>query len=61
MQIIGDDFVKKVQLKQEKEELEKKLSELDETRISMGNINLTNNLINYTFESFICQVLHVML
>ena len=33
MQIIGDDFVKKVQLKQEKEELEKKLSELDETRI----------------------------
>ena len=28
MQIIGDDFVKKVQLKQEKEELEKKLSEL---------------------------------
>lgn len=46
MQIIGDDFVKKVQLKQEKEELEKKLSELDETRISMGNINLTNNLNN---------------
>ena len=44
MQIIGDDSVKKVQLKQEKEELEKKLSELDETRISMGNINLTNNL-----------------
>ena len=41
MQVIGDDFVKKVQLKQEKEELEKKLSELDETRISMGNINLT--------------------
>ena len=46
MQIIGDDFVKKVQLKQEKEKIEKKLSELDETRISMGNINLTNNLNN---------------
>ena len=46
MQIMGDDFVKKVQLKQEKEELEKKLNELDETRISMGNINLTNNLNN---------------
>ncbi|RXI25262.1 SPOR domain-containing protein [Aliarcobacter trophiarum] len=46
MQIMGDDFIKKVQLKQEKEELEKKLSELDETRISMGNINLTNNLNN---------------
>ena len=46
MQIIGDDFVKKVQLKQEKEELEKKLSELDETRIYKGNINLTNNLNN---------------
>ena len=37
-------LVKKELLKQEKEELEKKLSELDETRISMGNINLTNNL-----------------
>jgi len=46
MQISGDDFVKKVQLKQEKDELEKKLSELDETRISMANINLTNNLNN---------------
>ena len=42
MQIIGDDFVKKVQIKQEKEELEKKLSELDETSLSwLGNINLT--------------------
>lgn len=46
MQISGDDFLKKVQLKQEKDELEKKLNELDETRISMGNINLTNNLNN---------------
>lgn len=46
MQINGDDFLKKVQLKQEKEELEKKLNKLDETRISMANINLTNNLNN---------------
>ena len=44
MQISGDDFLKKVQLKQEKNELEKKLNEIDETRISMSNINLSNNL-----------------
>jgi len=46
MQIMGGEFVKKVQLKQEKEELEKKLNELNETRIPMSNINLTNNLNN---------------
>lgn len=46
MQIRGDDFLKKVQLKQEKVELEKKLNELDETRISMSNINLSNSLNN---------------
>ena len=36
MQIIGDDFVKKVQLKQEKEELEKKLSELGDAGITVN-------------------------
>ena len=34
MQIKGEDFLKKVQLQQEKEELERKLTELDEARIS---------------------------
>ena len=46
MQIKGEDFLKKVQLQQEKEELERKLTELDESRISINSINLGNNLNN---------------
>lgn len=46
MQIKGEDFLKKVQLQQEKEELERKLTELDESRVSINNINLGNHLNN---------------
>ena len=46
MQIKGEDFLKKFQLQQEKEELERKLTELDESRISINSINLGNNLNN---------------
>ncbi|AXX94512.1 SPOR domain-containing protein [Arcobacter ellisii] len=44
MQIKGEEFIKKVQLQQEREELERKLSELEEVEVSIGNINLNNNL-----------------
>lgn len=37
MQIKGDEFIKKVQLQQERDELEKKLSELEEVETSMKN------------------------
>ena len=37
MQIKGEEFLKKVQLQQEREELERKLSEIEEARSSIGN------------------------
>lgn len=37
MQIKGEDFVKKVQLQQEREELERKLNELEEVEMSINN------------------------
>lgn len=43
LQIKGEDFLKKVQLQQEKEELERKLTELDESRGSINSINLSSN------------------
>lgn len=44
MQIKGEEFIKKVQLQQEREELERKLSELEEVEVSINDINLNNNL-----------------
>lgn len=44
MQINGDDFLKKVQLKQEGEELKRKLNELNQAESNMQNLNLSNNL-----------------
>lgn len=46
LQIKGEDFLKKVQLQQEKEELERKLTELDESRVSINSINSNNNFNN---------------
>ena len=37
MQIKGEEFIRKVQLQQEREELERKLSELEEVQISISN------------------------
>jgi DedD protein len=50
LQIKGEDFLKKVQLQQEKEELERKLSQLDESRVSINSIN-TNNNFNDTYDT----------
>lgn len=44
MQISGDDFLKKVQLKQEGEELKRKLNELNQAESNMQNLNLSNSL-----------------
>jgi len=37
MQIKGDEFIKKVQIQQEREELERKLNELEEVEMSINN------------------------
>ena len=37
MQIKGEEFIRKVQLQQEREELERKLNELEEIDVSAGN------------------------
>ena len=39
MQIKGEEFLRKVQLQQEREELERKLSEIEEVRSSIGSNN----------------------
>lgn len=39
MQIKGEEFIRKVQLQQEREELERKLSELEEVQISISSNN----------------------
>ena len=36
MQIKGDEFIKKVQIQQEREELERKLNELEEVEMSIN-------------------------
>lgn len=43
MQIKGEEFLRKVQLQQEREELERKLSEIEEARSSIGNNNVNIN------------------
>lgn len=50
MQIKGEEFIRKVQLQQEREELERKLSELEEVQISIGNNNYTNNNETISFD-----------
>ena len=49
MQIKGDEFIKKVQIQQEREELERKLNELEEVEMSISNDSVIfdrNNNIN---------------
>ena len=52
MQIIGEEFIKKVQLQQEREELERKLNELEDVEMSIQDEpvilsrNINNNTIN---------------
>lgn len=43
MEIKGEEFIKKVQLQQEREELEQKLSELEEVQTSIGENNTIQN------------------
>ena len=43
MEIKGEEFIKKVQLQQEREELEQKLSELEEVQTSIGENNTIRN------------------
>jgi DedD protein len=43
MQIKGEEFIRKVQLQQEREELERKLSELEDVEVSVNNININHN------------------
>ena len=43
MEIKGEEFIKKVQLQQESEELEQKLSELEEVQTSIGENNTIQN------------------
>lgn len=50
MQIKGEEFIRKVQLQQEREELERKLSELEEVQISIGNNNYANNNETISFD-----------
>lgn len=46
MQIKGEEFIKKVQLQQEREELERKLSELEEVQVSISNSQYNNMNMN---------------
>jgi DedD protein len=52
MQIKGEEFIKKVQLQQEREELERKLNELEDVEMSIQDEpvilsrNINNNTIN---------------
>lgn len=43
MQIKGEEFIRKVQIQQEREELERKLSELEDVDLSINNININHN------------------
>ena len=43
MEIKGEEFIKKVQLQQEREELEQKLSEIEEVQTSIGENNTIHN------------------
>ena len=43
MEIKGEEFIKKVQLQQEREELEQKLSDLEEVQTSIGENNTIRN------------------
>ena len=52
MEIKGEEFIKKVQLQQEREELEQKLSELEEVQTSIGENNtIRNESINQPIDT----------
>ncbi|KAB7885651.1 SPOR domain-containing protein [Poseidonibacter ostreae] len=52
MEIKGDEFIKKVQLQQEREELEQKLSELEEVQTSIGeNTTIRNESVNEPIDT----------
>ncbi|MFA6741495.1 MAG: SPOR domain-containing protein [Arcobacteraceae bacterium] len=55
MQIKGDEFIKKVQIQQEREELERKLNELEEVEMSINNDSVIlerNNTNDYNSNSY---------
>ena len=55
MQIKGDEFIKKVQIQQEREELELKLSELEEVEMSINNDSVIlerNNTNDYNSNNY---------
>ena len=55
MQIKGEEFVKKVQIQQEREELERKLNELEEVEMSINNDSVIlerNNTNDYNSNSY---------
>ena len=47
MQIKGDEFIRKVQIQQEREELERKLNELEEVEMSNSNDSVIFDRNNY--------------
>jgi DedD protein len=52
MEIKGEEFIKKVQLQQEREELEQKLSELEEVQSSIGeNTTIQNESVNEPIDT----------
>lgn len=51
MQIKGEEFIRKVQIQQEREELERKLSELEDVDVSINNININHNNESVKFNS----------
>ena len=55
MQIKGDEFIRKVQIQQEREELERKLNELEEVEMSINNDSVIlerNNTNDYNSNSY---------
>ena len=55
MQIKGDEFIKKVQIQQEREELERKLNELEEVEMSINNDSVIlerNNTNDYNSNNY---------
>lgn len=61
MQIKGEDFVKKVQLQQEREELERKLNELEEVEMSINNEPVIIGRNNNTVEQNDNELDNIML
>ena len=55
MQIKGEEFIRKVQIQQEREELERKLNELEEVEMSINNDSVIlerNNTNDYNSNNY---------